>query len=298
MASHSISRQDIWDFFYDLFEGNEYATAGACGNMQHESGLYSDNAENSWNIMTGYTDEWLTDGINNNLDTNPSYVISFAEFTQPSWNVNRWGFGYGLSQWTTIDRKLKLWEFTIDIGQDIDTVGSQLDYITWEFTEGKWVGTRLELMQCTSVEQATKIYCNKYEGGAMNQNRIIFANQFYDDFAGGTQGYITHITIQGNGTATASPIRANTGQTVQLSAIAGTGDYFLIWTVDSGGVTLDSTINPNASFTMGSAKVDLTAHFTGTTPDPPPYPPYPPEPILYGAPQKRMPIWMYPSLRV
>lgn len=297
MASHSISRQDIWDFFYDLFEGNEYATAGACGNMQHESGLYSDNAEQKWNDKTGYTDEWLTEGINNNLESDPSYVISFAEFTQPSWNVNRYGFGYGLSQWTTSDRKLKLWEFTIDIGQDIDTVGSQLDYITWEFTEGKWAGTRLEMMQCTSVLEATKIYCDKYEVGAWSDDRLTYANQFYDDFAGSATGFITHITIQGNGEATASPIRANTGETVSLSAIAGAGDYFLVWTVDAGGITLSSTTSTTPTFVMGTAKVYLTAHFTGTTPEPPPYPPHPPEPVLHNYVPKRMPIWMYPSLR-
>ena len=44
-----VSDQDIWNFFLNLFGGNEYAAAGACGNMQAESGFYSNNCENSWN---------------------------------------------------------------------------------------------------------------------------------------------------------------------------------------------------------------------------------------------------------
>lgn len=38
MASHHVSEQKVWDFFVSLFNGNEYAAAGACGNMQSESG--------------------------------------------------------------------------------------------------------------------------------------------------------------------------------------------------------------------------------------------------------------------
>ena len=78
MASNRLSDQDAWNFFYDLFGGNEYACAGACGNMMWETGLYTDNAENKWNEKTGHSDEWLTDRINNNLTGTCNCIILFS----------------------------------------------------------------------------------------------------------------------------------------------------------------------------------------------------------------------------
>lgn len=297
MASHYISRQDIWNFFYNLFGANPYAAAGACGNMQAESGLASDNAENSWNNLTGYSDEWLTDNINNgNIDLNT--------FIQRSWYVNKYGFGYGLSQWTTSDRRTKLWNRTRALGIDIDNIQAQLDYIEWEFTEGTWGGTRVALSNCTSVEQATRIYCSDYEGGKWNSSRLTNAISFYNDFAGGSTGYPIRLHAQGNCDPYATKhlhdtqriFYAEAGEDVFIHANVGAGDYFLIWTVDSGGVTIDVDTGENTYFTMHANAVDITAHATGTTPEPSPYPPEPPTPQLYYK-IHRMPIWEYPCLR-
>ena len=57
MASHYVDPSAIWNLFMEIYDGNEYASAGAMGNMQWESGLYSDQAENKWNDMTGHSDE-------------------------------------------------------------------------------------------------------------------------------------------------------------------------------------------------------------------------------------------------
>lgn len=300
MASHYISRQEIWNFFYNLFGGNEYAAAGACGNMQHESGLASDNAENSWNNKTEKTDEWLTDGINNG-------TITLSEFLKKAWYVNTWGFGYGLSQWTTSDRRTLLWNRTIARSINIDDIQAQLEYITWEFTEGKWAGLRNRMADptaCSSVRQATSMYCDEYEGGSWNTNRLKYANSFYDDFAGSISGYPIHITVEGNGYAWASYneleiFSGEAGIRIELGAVPNDNDYFLLWTVDypsSLTLELDATVADNY-FTMPASKVDLTAHFTGTTPAPPPYPPEPPVPILNPIIRKGMPPWMYPVRR-
>ena len=301
-----VSDQDIWNFFLNLFGGNEYASAGACGNMQAESGFYTNNAENKWNDKTGHSDEWLTTRINNNL-TGDNPKISLSEFLQRSWWVNGYGFGYGLSQWTDTQRRTILWNRTIDSGIPIDDTGAQLDYIKWEFTEGRWASVRTALMQCTSVDQAVKIYCHDYEGGTPNQSRYTYAHDFYDRFAGQGTGYAIRLHAQGNcnpfatlhlnDTIDQQIFYADEGVDIFIHANVGEGDYFEVWTVDSGGVNIDVVTSENTFFTMHANAVDITAHATGTTPEPPPYPPVPPVPILYPNKRHHMPIWMYPSLR-
>lgn len=302
-----VSDQDIWNFFLNLFGGNEYASAGACGNMQAESGFYTNNAENSWNDKTGHSDEWLTTRINNNL-TGTDPRISLAEFLQRNWWVNGYGFGYGLSQWTDTTRRTLLWNRTIGSGIPIDDTQAQLDYIKWEFTEGSKAGVRTAMMNATSVEEAAKIYCRQYEGGTWNSSRLNYANNFYNNFAGQSTGYPIRLHAQGNCKPFATLhlnegienqiFYADGGTDVFIHANVGEGDYFEMWTVDSGGVTIDVETGENTFFTMRPNPVDITAHATGTTPEPPPYPPIPPTPILNPIKQHRMPIWMYPSLRL
>lgn len=302
-----ISDQDIWNFFLNLFGGNEYASAGACGNMQAESGFYTNNAENKWNDKTGHSDEWLTTRINNNL-TGTEPKISLTEFLQRSWWVNGYGFGYGLSQWTDTQRRTILWNRTIDSGIPIDDTQAQLDYIKWEFTGGRWAGVRTALMQCTSVDQAVKIYCHDYEGGTPNQSRYTYAHDFYDRFAGQGTGYPIRLHAQGNcnpfatlhlnDTIDQQIFYSDEGVDIFIHANVGEGDYFEVWTVDSGGVNIDVVTSENTFFTMHANAVDITAHATGTTPEPPPYPPVPPVPILYPNKRHHMPIWMYPTLRI
>lgn len=303
-----ISDQDIWNFFLNLFGGNEYASAGACGNMQAESGFYTNNAENKWNDKTGHSDEWLTTRINNNL-TGTDPRISLSEFLQRSWWVNGYGFGYGLSQWTDTTRRTLLWNRTIDSGIPIDDTSAQLDYIKWEFSEGKWSGVRTALMQCTSVDQAVKIYCHDYEGGTPNQSRYTYAHDFYDRFAGHGTGFPITITANGNCRPFATLhlnegiesqiFYAEAGTDVFIHANVGEGDYFQLWVADyPPNLVIDVETGANTFFTMPNSRVDITCQCTGTTPEPPPYPPVPPVPILYPNKRHRMPIWMYPTLRI
>lgn len=307
MGSHRLADQRAWDFFYDLFEGNEYACAGACGNMLFESGMNSDEAEQAWNRLTHKSDEWLTTGINNNLVENPSYVITLDEFLKRSWYVNSIGFGYGLSQWTGADRRTMLWNRTIANNIPIDDIETQLDYIKWEFNEGSFTSVKTKMVNATSVSQATHIYCEEYEIGGWSDVRLTNANDFYDRFSGQPQtGHTINFKVQGNCNPYASlhlddPYsarisRAEPGTDVFIHAQVGEGDYFEMWIVESGGVTLDFETQPNTFFTMHDENVLISCHATGETPVPP-EPPVPPTPF-YIPKTHRMPIWMYPNLGV
>lgn len=269
MASHYINPQEIWDLFYAIYDGNEYACAGAMGNMQVESGLCSDNAENLWNEMTGHTDEWLTDGINNG-------TISEDEFLQRSWYVNAYGFGYGLSQWTTEDRRKKLWDFTIDQGYDIDSQEQQFAYIRWEWLdESSYYHQFLPYMKnCTSIYEATRYYCSRYEGGTWTSLRNTYATNWYNTFAGQPHSdYYIELTVNGNGTATVVPMRANAGDNIELTVTPNTGETLI--DINAIGMTSGQSIaipvqTGTQFFLMPSESIFLDVTFSGTPPVPPP----------------------------
>ena len=286
MASHHVSEQKVWDFFVTLFDGNEFAAAGACGNMQFESGLYSDNAENSWNEEFDHTDEWLTNNINNGN-------IDLATFLQRSWYVNRWGFGYGLSQWTTATRRTWLWERTIDDGLDIDDEDAQLDYIEWEFTDtdSPYYSLRAGMIACNTVEEATRYYCNNYEVGAWSSKRLRFANHFYDTYAGAT-GNSIYITVNGNGTAYVSNPHPPANGSFTLYAYPASGETLDdITATTSSGASIAMELATEWSYIYDETNwgnfINITVDFSGT-------PPVPPQTYIQ---EKRMPIWMYPSIR-
>lgn len=288
MASHHVSEQKVWNFFMSIFDNNEFASAGACGNMQHESGLYSDNAENSWNTMTGHSDEWLTQNINNG-------TIDLAEFLQRSWWVNNYGFGYGLSQWTDTTRRTLLWNRTINIGLDIDNEDAQLNYIRWEFTDPSsyYEQFRQGMIDCTSVEQATRYYCANYEVGAWSTSRLTFANYFYNTYGSGTQQNNINVTTIGNGTAYVSNSHPQDGQSFTLYANAGAGDALIDITArDSHGYSIAMVVSPSYTYTYDETNwgnyIDITVEFSGT-------PPIPPTPTYKD--EHHMPIWMYPFMR-
>lgn len=76
--------------------------------------------------------------------------------------------------------------------------------------------------------------------------------------------YTVKITNQGStySTATASPTSASEGETVTLTAKATEGYKFDKWTVTGGGVTIVNPSEANATFTMGSQNVEITAEFS------------------------------------
>lgn len=295
MASHYINPAEIWDMFYDIYDGNEYACAGAMGNMQYESGLYSDNAENSWNSLTGKTDEWLTQEINNGN-------ISLQDFLRRDWWVNRYGFGYGLSQWTDSSRRTKLWEFTIDRGLDIDSKQGQFDYICWEWTntDSPYYNLLDDMKAMTSYEQAARFYCNRYEVGSWNYLRKDYAEHWYDTFAGQSGGqYHIYCSSTGNGTCYAIPNThdALIGETFTIYCDPALGESFVsVSAHDRQGYSVAIDNIPMQTYNAENFPYDIwvEAVFTGVTPPPPPPPPHYDELLA----QHRMKIWEYPMFKV
>lgn len=292
MASHHVSEQKVWDFFMALFNGNERAAAGACGNMMHESGLYSDNAENSWEHLTGHTDEWLTQGINDGS-------ISLSQFLQKSWYVNKYGFGYGLSQWTDETRRTLLWNRTKGQGLDIDDEDAQLAYINWEFTspDSYYSQFRQGMIDCTTISQATHYYLDNYEVGAWNDDRLTYANYFYETY-GSSSGMVVILSVIGNGTASVSDYTPQPYDTITLTCTPATGETLIdidAREISTGYSIAVQLITGSQPIPLQDKSISITVTFSGETPPTPPEPPVPP--LKQNYLQNNMPIWMYPCFR-
>ena len=136
------------------------------------------------------------------------------------------------------------------------------------------------------------------------QTRQRNARRWYEEFSGGsgTNRFAIRLHAQGNCAPYATlhlndttPIySAEAGTDIFIHANVGQGDYFLMWTSDYGGANIDVETSANTFFTMPSSIVDITAHATGSTPEPPPVPP---PPTILKFKRHKMPIWMYPCLR-
>ena len=122
--------------------------AGFMGNMQAESAMRANNAQNG---MTKLSDEEYTAGVDNGTYT----------------NFVRDAVGYGLCQWTYWSRKQALYDFAKAKGTSIGNEAMQVEFAVQEVKNGY---PDLWKFLCTteSVEEAAERVCITYERPAVN----------------------------------------------------------------------------------------------------------------------------------
>lgn len=77
--------------------------------------------------------------------------------------------------------------------------------------------------------------------------------------------YSVSITTDGNGTATANPVKAEKGKSITLTATPNNGFIFKQWVVLSGGISIaNTTANPTA-FIMPADNVSIKAEFNSSS---------------------------------
>ena len=167
------------------------ATAGIMGNFQRESGLKSNNVGDDINANKGWTDEEFTRLV----DTGG---ISRNDFMTASWGD--WGdaWGYGLMQWTTHDRKGRLYDNAKSRNVSIADLATQLDLAMDEMNEysdkGVAKGTFIQnLNSKTTPEDAGRYFHDHLERSAdteatLQSGRLAFARQFYNKYANKSGG--------------------------------------------------------------------------------------------------------------
>jgi peptidoglycan hydrolase-like protein with peptidoglycan-binding domain len=162
------NEERAWTYLSLVF--SPQATAGIMGNLYAESGLKSNNLQNSFNKSLGMSDEEYTKAVDNNDYKKEQFVNDKA--------------GYGLAQWTYYSRKQGLYEFLKDNGLSIADLEGQLEYLTKEL-KTNYKSLYNYLLDAGSVEEASDKILTQFEKPAdtsdtVKQKRRKYSLDFYN----------------------------------------------------------------------------------------------------------------------
>ncbi len=162
----------IWDFF--TAKGlNAFAVAGLMGNLFAESGLRSNNLQNTFENKLGLSDVQYTDQVDSGAYTN--FVRDSA--------------GYGLAQWTFWSRKEALLKHCNAAKASIGDLQTQLDFL-WTELQG-FTKTMSVLKTAKSVQEASNIVLTDFErpanmSDAVKKQRVTYGQKYFDTYGGKT----------------------------------------------------------------------------------------------------------------
>ena len=221
----------IWDFLLKAI-GNQYGVAGLMGNLQAESGLRSNNLQNSYEKKLNMTDESYTQGVDNG--SYPNFVNDAA--------------GYGLAQWTFWSRKQNLYQYAKQCGVSIGDLQMQLEFLVRELQGYTTVWNTLR--SATSVREASDVVLTQYERPAdqsenMKVKRAEMGQAFYDKYATGTNTPLYKVMVTASvlnvrqGAGTAYPIITGIGQGTIKDVYEESDNWGRI---DIGWICLDYTV--------------------------------------------------------
>lgn len=162
--------QSIWKFLLGKI-GNEYGVAGLMGNLFAESGLKSNNLQQTYEKKLGYTDATYTSAVDNG---------SYKNFVKDS-------AGYGLAQWTYWSRKEALMNYATSKKKSIGDFTMQLEFLYKEISES-YKAVLADLKNAKSVKEASNSILTKYErpadqSAAVQSKRASYGQKYYDKYA-------------------------------------------------------------------------------------------------------------------
>lgn len=151
---------------------SDAGAAGAMGNMFAESGLKSQNLQNSYEKKLGYTDASYTKAVDNGTYRN------FASDKA----------GYGLCQWTYSTRKAALLAFAKTCGTSICDAEMQLKFFMKELRE-EYPAVLSVLKTATTVREASDAVLLKFErpadqSEAARAKRAAYGQAYYNTLTG------------------------------------------------------------------------------------------------------------------
>lgn len=159
----------IWNTLMSAI-GNAYGVAGLMGNLYAESGLRSNNLQDSYASKLGYSDVKYTEMVDRG---------SYTNFARDS-------AGYGLAQWTYWSRKQDLLNFAKSKGKSIGDLGMQLEFIVKELSSD-FPGVMSTLKNATSIKEASTAVLTKFErpanmGESVQNQRASYGQKYFDKY--------------------------------------------------------------------------------------------------------------------
>lgn len=277
----------IWNYLMGVIN-NEKGVAGMMGNLYQESHCYP-------NMLYGDS----APPTNNSIDYTTR--VDSHEMSRATFISSR---AYGLAQWLSRDRKANLYDapWTTNgqpsAGNSIGSLSRGLAMINYELNNG-YTSTLHALQNANDVDVATERVFTLYEGAGDSTlgQRQHFAGQIYNTYSqgGGGDCYVS-LTVYGNGTATVIPQYVTAGQDITLTCTPAQGEQLLdieAREVASGQAIAVSVVTGSQIIPI-NADAYIIVTFSGESPTPP-VPPTPTQPTQQQ--RKKMPIWMYPTMR-
>ncbi len=187
----------IWFALLDAGYSKESA-AGVLGNLQQESGIRTNNLQNSYEHILGMNDEQYTEAVDSGTYTNFSNDKA----------------GYGIAQWTSAGRKEGLYKFAKTIKDvSISDASVQILYLLGEISQsggadgcatfqmgGNYQGfSYSSWSNAKTPEDAAVAFCKVFEraGNESLTNRKNYARDFYEKYKDATKDsiYIGNIEL-------------------------------------------------------------------------------------------------------
>lgn len=137
--------QKIWEFLMNEIN-NPYGVAGLMGNLYAESGLRSNNLQDSYQTKLGYTDQTYTKAVDEG---------TYSNFIKDS-------AGYGLAQWTYHTRKQGLLNYANKAEISISDYETQLKYLIYEL-KNSFKSVFETLKNAKTVNEASDVVLLKFE---------------------------------------------------------------------------------------------------------------------------------------
>lgn len=172
MLVGSSNSEKIWNFLKS--KGlNDYGCAGLLGNLDFESGLKSNNLQDTGNRKLGMTDDEYVAAIDNGTYTKEQFIYD--------------GQGAFLCQWTYWKRKKALYEYVKSKGASIGDLETQLEYLYKELSES-YTSVLNTLKTATSILEASNAVLLKFECPAdqsisMQNKRAAYGQSYYNKYA-------------------------------------------------------------------------------------------------------------------
>ena len=162
----STPEAQIFNYLTQNTGMSKKGAAGMMGCMKYESGMKSNNLEDSYNAKFGMTDAQYTSAVDNKKESKQQFVYG-RYATYLSGQTPGEAVGYGLTQFTSSDLKRRLYEKTVEKGKSIADIGSQMD-ATVDTLKSRKVGSNTlfqTIKNAKTPTEANKWFLWRYEAG-------------------------------------------------------------------------------------------------------------------------------------
>lgn len=172
MLIGSTNEMKIWNYLKS--KGlNDYGVSGIMGNLYAESGLKSNNLQDTGNKKLGMTDDEYTRAVDNGTYAKEQFIHD--------------GFGYSLPQWTWHGRKKAYYEYAKSKNKSIGDLETALEYLCKELKES-YPSVLNTLKTAKSVKEASNAVLLKFEcpydqSAAVQNKRASYGQNYYNKYA-------------------------------------------------------------------------------------------------------------------